>query len=210
MSDLMAWNADATRMPYRMHSEYLRRLFLNNDLAEGRLHADGRAVALHDIRAPIFAVGAQKDHVAPWKSTHKIHLLTDTEVTYLLTSADTMPASCRNRDESERATRSRQKAWKTDIPIRTSGSETRHIRTGHGGRNGRRGWRRGQASLFRLPPWARLSATRQELMFSRRKSRWFQSRQTCRRHIEIEVSGRATALTAAVASLCALPCQDSG
>ena len=86
MSDLMAWNADATRMPFKMHSEYLRRLFLDNDLAEGRLHADGRAVALHDIRVPIFAVGAQRDHVAPWRSTHKIYLLTDAEVTYLLAS----------------------------------------------------------------------------------------------------------------------------
>ncbi len=86
MIDLMAWNADATRMPYRMHSEYLRRLFLNNDLAEGRLHIGGKAVALTDIRVPIFAVGAQRDHVAPWASTHKIHLLTDAEVTYLLTT----------------------------------------------------------------------------------------------------------------------------
>ncbi len=85
-SDLMAWNADATRMPYRMHSEYLHQMFLHNDLAEGRYVAGGEPVALQDIHMPIFGVSTETDHVAPWRSVYKIHLLNSGDITFVLTS----------------------------------------------------------------------------------------------------------------------------
>jgi polyhydroxyalkanoate synthase subunit PhaC len=86
MIDLMAWNADGTRMPCRMHSEYLRHLFLNNDLAEGRYKVDGRPVSLRDIRLPLFAVSTIADHVAPWRSVYKIQMLTDADVRFVLSN----------------------------------------------------------------------------------------------------------------------------
>ncbi len=86
MRDLMAWNADATRMPARMHSQYLRRLFLNDDLSEGRYPVAGKPVSLSDIDIPVFCVATQTDHVAPWRSVYKLHYLTPTEITFVLTS----------------------------------------------------------------------------------------------------------------------------
>ncbi|KPQ16145.1 MAG: polyhydroxyalkanoate synthase [Rhodobacteraceae bacterium HLUCCO18] len=86
MFDLMAWNADATRMPYKMHSEYLRKIFLGNELAEGKYRMGGRPVSVGDIDVPIFCVSTTSDHVAPWQSVYKLHLLADTPVTFVLTN----------------------------------------------------------------------------------------------------------------------------
>jgi polyhydroxyalkanoate synthase subunit PhaC len=84
--DLMAWNADGTRLPARMHIEYLRQLFLRNELAEGRFSVAGRPLALDDIKLPMFVVGTERDHISPWRSVFKLHLLNDGELTFVLTS----------------------------------------------------------------------------------------------------------------------------
>jgi polyhydroxyalkanoate synthase len=85
-NDLMAWNADTTRMPAAMHSEYLRRCYLRNELAESRYPVQGRAVSLSDITQPIFLVGTEKDHVSPWRSVYKLHRLCDAEISFVLTN----------------------------------------------------------------------------------------------------------------------------
>jgi polyhydroxyalkanoate synthase subunit PhaC len=87
MIDLMAWNADGTRMPARMHTEYLYRLYLDNELARNRFPVKGQRIRLSDIRVPMFVVGTETDHVAPWKSVYKVdNLVRSDDFSFLLTS----------------------------------------------------------------------------------------------------------------------------
>jgi len=86
LNDLMAWNADATRMPARMHAQYLRRLYLNNELSASRYPVNGRAVTLANLTLPTFCVGTVTDHVAPWHSVYKLHDYCPAEITFVLTN----------------------------------------------------------------------------------------------------------------------------
>jgi polyhydroxyalkanoate synthase len=86
LDDLMAWSRDATRLPARMHSEYLRHMFLHNDLAEGRMPAGGAPVVLADIAVPVFAIATEQDHVAPWPSVFKLTQLLAGDVRFALVS----------------------------------------------------------------------------------------------------------------------------
>jgi polyhydroxyalkanoate synthase len=86
LNDLMSWNADGTRMPYQMHTEYLEQLYLHNQLAQNKFKLGERTIAISDIRVPLFVLGTETDHVAPWQSVFKIHQLTSSDLTFALTS----------------------------------------------------------------------------------------------------------------------------
>lgn len=85
-NDLLAWNKDATRMPARMHSEYLHQCYLHNALARNAMVVDNRPIALSDISTDWFVVGTTKDHVAPWRSVYNIHNYAKGDITFLLTN----------------------------------------------------------------------------------------------------------------------------
>lgn len=127
-SDLMAWNKDITRMPAKMHAQYLRQCYLNNALANGQFLVDGRPIALADIQVPLFVVGTAKDHVAPWQSVYKINLLIDKDITFVLTSgghnAGILSEPGHPRRVYQIATRKEDgaylppQAWLDDVPLR--------------------------------------------------------------------------------------------
>jgi polyhydroxyalkanoate synthase len=126
VNDLMAWNADGTRMPCRMHSEYLRSLYLNNALASGEFKVDGQTIDLAKIAVPMFVVGTETDHVAPWRSVYKTgSLVRSSDYTFLLTSGGhnagiiSGPAHPKRRHRTMHATDSRQLA-DTDTYMHTA------------------------------------------------------------------------------------------
>ena len=70
--DLLYWNDDSTRMPARMHSFYLRRMYQQNDLVKpGGIELDGVALDLRKIKVPSYLLSTREDHIAPWKSTYR-------------------------------------------------------------------------------------------------------------------------------------------
>src|SRR3712207_4248105 len=70
--DLLYWNDDSTRMPARMHSFYLRRMYQRNDLVKpGAIELLGAPIDLRRVEVPTYMISTREDHIAPWKSTYR-------------------------------------------------------------------------------------------------------------------------------------------
>ena len=69
--DILAWNADSTKMPAAMHAFYLRNFYVRNLLAQGQLEISGQTIDLSTIKSNVYVVSAKNDHIVPWKSAYK-------------------------------------------------------------------------------------------------------------------------------------------
>ena len=70
--DLLYWNADSTRMPAKMHSFYLRKMYQENLLSKaGGITLSGVPIDLRKIKTPAYFLSTREDHIAPWKSTYR-------------------------------------------------------------------------------------------------------------------------------------------
>jgi len=84
--DILAWNADSTRMPAAMHSFYLRCLYIGNELARGKMELAGQQLSLADVKSDAYVVGAVNDHIVPWRSSYQATRLLGGSVRYVLSS----------------------------------------------------------------------------------------------------------------------------
>ena len=86
--DILAWNADATRIPAATHSQYLRSFYLENQLASGTMSLAGRPLHLGAVTADTYVLGAKEDHITPWASSYATTgLLHNASVRFVLSSA---------------------------------------------------------------------------------------------------------------------------
>jgi len=85
--DLLAWNVDSTRMPAAMHTEYLAELYVENRLAAGTMELAGERLDLGAVRCDTYVVGAETDHIAPWRSVYAGARLLGGDVRFVLTTA---------------------------------------------------------------------------------------------------------------------------
>jgi polyhydroxyalkanoate synthase len=84
--DILAWNADSTRMPAAMHTFYLRSLYQRNELARGVMELAGEDLSLPVVKSDTYVVGAINDHIVPWQASYKTASLLGGDVRYVLSS----------------------------------------------------------------------------------------------------------------------------
>ncbi|HEX4013522.1 MAG TPA: alpha/beta fold hydrolase [Candidatus Cybelea sp.] len=86
--DILSWNNDSTRMPVAMHSQYLRACYLHNSIVKPNAFViDDTPIDLGKIATPLYVLGAENDHIAPWRATYQTTQFVSGPSKYVLTNS---------------------------------------------------------------------------------------------------------------------------
>jgi polyhydroxyalkanoate synthase len=99
--DFLYWNDDGTRMPRKLHIDILKRLYLEDELTEGKFIMGGRSLDLRDIDMDLYSVGTEKDHIAPWKSVYRIPHFVTSPIKFVLSSSGHIAGVINPPDENK-------------------------------------------------------------------------------------------------------------
>jgi len=84
--DILYWNADTTRLPAGLHSDFLD-LFVRNGLVEGDLTVLGTPIDLGKISVDAYVMAGSTDHIVPWQTAYRTTQLLGGHCEFVLSSS---------------------------------------------------------------------------------------------------------------------------
>ena len=85
--DILYWNADTTRLPARLHGDYLDLYFTNPFVNPGKLTLNGKTIDMGKVKADTYVVAGVTDHITPWKGVHKTARIMGDDTTFVLSNS---------------------------------------------------------------------------------------------------------------------------
>jgi polyhydroxyalkanoate synthase subunit PhaC len=85
--DILFWNADTTRLPARLHGDYLDLYFTNPFVNPGKLRLNDETVDMSRTRVDSYVIAGVTDHITPWKGVHKTAQIMGEGTTFVLSNS---------------------------------------------------------------------------------------------------------------------------
>ena len=85
--DILYWNADTTRLPARLHGDYLDLYFTNPFVNAGKLSLNGKTIDMSKVNADCYVVAGVTDHITPWKGVHRTAQIMGAGTTFVLSNS---------------------------------------------------------------------------------------------------------------------------
>lgn len=85
--DVLYWNADTTRLPARLHGDFLDLIFTNPFVNSGKISIDGTPIDMKKIKVDTYVIAGTTDHITPWKAVYQTARLYGDKTTFILSNS---------------------------------------------------------------------------------------------------------------------------